>query len=310
MQGEKAYLVINNPTKKYQLQSSPDLITPILTRSLVRAHKEFGYKPIVVLSETVAGNPLFGGVTVRYFLNYPGALGVMETGTLDDLRVAYSKKIATRIQDVNQVLFLPAIDPREIPAQTEKISGQIVYYAAKFRNFGGDPTEFKIENAIEIHRDGKVSTSRSETLKLLAESELCLVFENTSIATEAVLAGTPTVFIPNKFLGEPLAQDELGWEGYSYGFEGLEIAKGNISQAVANYQKACDSYFEHLRVFIRLTQDLANSKESVRPVKFRRNIGILVRVKVFYNIAKNSGLSTSCAMTWNYLNRNYFRAKQ
>jgi hypothetical protein len=188
-----------------------------------------------VYPESVAQNPLVTSVTVRWILNIPGLLGGSTTYG-DDFKVAYSKYIGDEYEkhsgEVIPVLFLPVLDTDELTqtkeekaSKTDKYS--LLYYQ-KFRALGGVPRNHG-PNVIEIARFGKNAQTRSETLKLLANAEELIVYENSTIISEAQFLDVPVRCISNEWFSALIAEAELGSDGVMWDEAPKEAALTPVS---------------------------------------------------------------------------------
>ena len=225
--GCQAWLVLTNPKSKEQL-INPNLNTPVLSKLQSRIHIKSGISPVVVYSETILGNPLKATRVIRWVLNFPGALGGYLHFPTNDLLVAYSRKIQESVSNCTNVLFLPAVDLNELPFGIPKEKGLALVYAGKYRSYIGAPPILP-GDPIELFRDGESKLSREEFLNELAKAEKIYLFENSSVATEAVLLNTVAIFVQNKFLGSIIAEEELGSDGVSIGYGKDELEQASRS---------------------------------------------------------------------------------
>jgi hypothetical protein len=264
--GYRAFLVVPDSFSP-ESAINVKLNTPVLTKSLARMHRKEAVNPIVIYSETIPGNPLKSEFTIRYLMNFAGALG----GTLEfskkDMIVSYSKSIAEDFYEasgrtVDFELFLPAIDYREITFNQEPREDFYLLYAAKFRNFVGKPIEIPSIKVKEIRRDSPMAETRPELLHLLGKCKGVFSLENSSIITEAVLSGTPAYFVENSFLSKPIAEHELGWGGVGWNFslEGEERAFATVKEGRDRYIQNVESYPRNLLRFIENSQSHFNGR--------------------------------------------------
>jgi hypothetical protein len=247
----------------------------------------------VIYSETVPGNPLKAKRVIRYLLHFPGALGGTKKFNTDEWLVAYSKKIMDSVDYCNESLFLPAIKTSELPPVSNKDPNLHLMYAGKYRAFVGEPANPTKFNLLEIHRDGPKRQSRTEVLDLLSRARSIYIWENSSIATEAVLLGTVCIFVPNPFLGELIADYELGRDGIATSLEPAEIeqARKSLPNAKVQYQKAQQEFREQLENIIKVHQ-----KWSVNlPVQEKMKIPVISytinqhRVRLFFAMLRHEG---------------------
>lgn len=265
--GQRAFIVSLGSSHGFS-STSPDLLTPLLTEELLQHHYEQQRPPIVVYPETIAGNPLNAECVVRWLLNYPGLLGGDIDFSKEEQIWAFSEVLALAVKPKADVLHLPALDQRTFhPGEPRKRSG-FAFYAAKYADFHGGEI-FRVPNgAIEITRGKPDSQDPDEIAEILRSVELLYVFENTALATEAVLCGCPVVFMPNKWLKEAIAAKELGWEGYAWGDKPSEIARARITveKGRENYFFTVLQFHDQLVKFIDRSQERAATMSYVKKI--------------------------------------------
>lgn len=290
--GQDAWLVIHNPKENFN-PVDPALNTPIISQEQVDKHLAEGRTPTVIYSETVPGNPLKAMRVIRYLLHFPGALGGTKKFNVNEWLIAYSKKIMDSTDNCNDYLFLPAIKTSELPPISKKDPNLHLMYAGKYRAFVGEPANPTDLNLLEIHRDGPKSQSRTEVLELLARASTIYVWENSSIATEAVLLGTVCVFVPNSFLGELITDHELGRSGFATSLEPAEIerARKTLPNAKVQYEKAQQEFRWQLEDFIKI-----HHKWSVNlPTQEKMKIPVISytinrhRIRLFFAMLRHEG---------------------
>ena len=264
--GRSAYLLPDPASLHLPFHTHPDLLTPCLTEDRVRRHLELRKLPIVVYSEVVSGNPYGAACVVRYVMNFPGLLGGDKSYADDELCFGYSKSLAAAAGFPDNVLFLPAMDTRifKPPPPTQRRSGAC-FYADKYRKVHGGRLYDITRGCVEITRDEPGSPTPEQIAALFQRSEVFFTYENTLLATEAVLCGCPAVFIPNPYLHEIISVNELGMEGYAWGTDADEIAraKATVAPGAQNYLRTFDVYWADLQRFITLTQEHAVARREV-----------------------------------------------
>lgn len=130
------------------------------------------------------------------------------------------------------------------------------------------------KDSYEITRDLPDSPTPQEVADLFRRSEVFYTYENTALATEAVLCGCPAVFLPNPHLTEIIAAKELGPEGYAWGSDPAEIARARstVAQGAANYLKTYATFWNQLDNFIELTQRHVEGKRYENPIHLPNGI--------------------------------------
>ncbi len=266
--GHDGWLVISNPKSSFPL-TNPRLSTPILSQSQANEHFIQKRNPWVVYSETVPGNPLKANQVIRYLLNFPGSLGGPRQFNLSEHIISYSDKIAETQNAPSLTLFIPVVDRNELPlpiSQTHK-KGSLVY-AGKYRAFFGAPDISMVGNAIEIFRDGLMAQPRDEVLKMLNEAKQVYLFENSTIATEALLLGTVCIFVKNPFFQENITHFELGGNGIGYlgDLESIDFAHATVEEYGFGYERAVADFPGTMEKFLEHFQALSLSQITTRPI--------------------------------------------
>jgi hypothetical protein len=296
--GEMAFLVICEESHKNRPRVNGLLKTPVLTQEIADAHYKARLTPITVYSETIPGNPIGAPFVVRFIGNYLGALGGPKAFAKDDFIVAYSEtlsKHAAKKLDREDVftLFFHAIDPRPFKDKIEK-EDFLLLYAAKYRIFQGEP-DFKSDSkVIEILRDGPLAQSRGEVLHLLRRATGLVTYENSAIAMEAILSGTPAILIKNEFFSEGIADVETKGLGYRWGFsaENLAEAKSELETARQVYLQTVEDFFPKLVDFASLVQIASQKKvykKAVTVPNYHHTINHH-RIRMAIMILKNQGV--------------------
>lgn len=258
MSGHPTWLVIHGTILESQSVVSGFLNTPVLTQEISNSHFIIGLCPIVIYPETIPGNPLKAQVIVRYLMNYSGTLGGPAKFPKDELCVAFSQEIASQYKDEIPVLFIPPIDVREIlkykKPKKKNHQGPVLFYAAKYRGFVGKPKLPKWTlkyNPQELLREGINKHSRDQLLTAISESHGLIVFENSSVITEATLLGTPVVLVKSEFFTELIAKNELGTTGCEWSNKVTAF-----DQVVVNQDQALDDYVKAVIIFEKKLRSL------------------------------------------------------
>jgi hypothetical protein len=292
--GCSAFLVLHNPYES-TTKTNRELNTPILSQELADLHFKDGKIPTVIYSETIPGNPLGASQIVRYLLNYVGVLGGPLSFGEDELLVSYTRTIQEATSQASSILFLPAVKRDELPQVPLKNPNLNLMYAGKYRAFVGKPPELPNIEVKEIYRDGPMKQSRREVLSLLAEANSIYLWENSTIATEAILLGTPCIFMENDFLGSVIAGYELGLEGttFSNTQDGIASARNSLEIGKQKYIAAEEKFWDQLNVFIQHhNQHFLESPG--RPQRIRipksKNVVNRHRVRLFFGMLRTIGI--------------------
>ena len=251
--GYPAYLILTENSVGAVPRVNEFLRTPILTHEIAQSHFRSKLTPITVFSETVPGNPLNAPFVVRYLLNFAGALGGLTSFPSEENLLAYTENIkldyclANTSQRVD-VLYLPAVDPREISSSVKDRSDYYVAYLGKYDSFVGSTPVIPRDNVKISKRSGPESHTRQDLLDLIAGAKAFITFENTSLITESILLGTPAIAIKNPFLSEIIASKELGNCGMALDFsnEAESIARETVLAGKKAYLETIESFIPNL----------------------------------------------------------------
>jgi hypothetical protein len=306
--GGQAYLVMTEPRHLGEPRIASHLFTPELTQDVVDAHYLGGQAPIGVFSETVIGNPLGTPVVVRLLMNYSGVLGGPESFDTDEKIYAFSKKIADDYEAKGnvrpEVLFIPPVDPREFQFNLDKKPYQVVY-AGKYRHFIGAPPKVGDLPTVEIFRDGPKRQPRDLVKRIISEASVVYSFENSSIVTESILSGTPAGFIESPFLGDVIAEAELGWDGSFVGTDARDIERARLSvRAGADaYIKMASSFAKNLIEFQAKTHLLSTTAAYENKVVLPQVHGIVTRsrVAIAFEILRRYGFLVLVKEMWKFI---------
>jgi hypothetical protein len=236
---------------------SPDLTTPLLTDEIIDAHHKQGLNPVVVYPETISGNPFNATCVARYILNYPGLLGGDTMFDEDEYCFGYTQSLAEASGQTNRVLFIPASDPAVFyPPPAGTVRQGTCYYWGKFQEHHQGTTFGVPSDSIEISRRYPDKQGPKEIAEILRRVERLYVFENTALAIEAILCECPVVFMPNPYLTEVIAAQEMGWDGMAWGdsLEEIQRATHTVEQAAINYLQYYKIFWRSLEQFIKDTQ--------------------------------------------------------
>lgn len=234
-----------------------DLKAPMLEEWQAEEHLSRGLCPIVLYPEVVEGNPLDASVVVRWILNFPGLLGGHTQYEATEVCFGYSRELAAAAGAPDQVLHLPTVDTRIFhpPLGPVERAGSC-FFASKYTHVHGGTLLPITDGSFEITRWREDSLTPGQIADLFRRCEVFYAYENTALATEAVLCGCPAVFLPNPFLTEQIGREELGTDGFAWGADASEVARARatVDRGAINYLRTYEAFWDQLDAFITLTQ--------------------------------------------------------
>lgn len=273
----------------------PGLVTPALTPATVELHRVAGETPIIVLPETMHINPFTGGIVVRWVMNFTGLLGGPNAFPEHEHIFAYSEVIARTIPNCAGKLFLPGSDPQffKPPEGNQQRSG-ICYYAGKYVEVHEQEVPAHIvKEGTKITR-GPNGQSREALRDIFQTHEVLHIFENTALATEALLCGCVVVANRNPYFVAMIAEAEHGSAGLYWDdqADSLALAQERIKQFRADYTACEQSALKGVVEFFDCTQQLAlKSKTTVR-LSINRRVNLVVVFDYFVYVQRQILRST------------------
>jgi hypothetical protein len=268
--GIPAWLALHGPASQNDV--SLELDTPLLNKEVLRSHIQNGFRPIAIYPETILGNPLNAAVSITWILNFPKLLGGTETFK-SDFVYGFTEALVKDYEKVRNVkatgtIFIPPLDVDEVAKvvrKEDKTDPFKLLYCQKFRALGGIPDSFE-GKVIEVERFTPIAPNRTELLELISRSEEVVVYENSTIITEAEIIGTPVRCVSNQWFTSLLAEKELGSEGVVWG---KNTPKADVSKAREKTLNAIQQAKEKLSTQLFLEnlkwQALANTKGMKKP---------------------------------------------
>ncbi len=207
--GEKAYLAFSGaPICGSGVLNTPPLILPF-------------YDFIAVYPDTTKGNPLNAPRVVRWLLGDPKVTRGDTELVATDIVWGYSKQTAA-YGNSDKVMCLPVNDP-DIFYDAKLPRSGACYYAFKCENYWGKQIKPEHQGATRL-----VGTPQ-EIADILRRSEVCYVYENSSIILDARLCGCPVEYIYNPHFTE--VHTEAEW---AFPYE----------EIVANFSKKLEAFID------------------------------------------------------------------
>lgn len=241
--GQKAFIV--HMADQNQIVN-PWLDTPILSVHEERFFINEGIDPVHVYPDIVNGNPCNAKIVARFLLHYPGVYGGSETFPDTDHVWSFSPHIASYTTKPDNVMSCANLNLDLFKNIGAERSGSC-FYANKYLSAG---------NSLLPVTDGmtKLEGTHEQVAAILQRSEVCYVYENTSVISEAVLCGCPVVLIRSEFFKEVHSLDtQTGHAGVKW----MDEADYHepVDKALDNYYGMCNRFFtEQLPRFVAETQ--------------------------------------------------------
>lgn len=254
--------------------------------------------PIVVYPESIPRNILRADNCFWYLLAMPGDLLSDNYVIKGNPRTfAFSANLAKVWQSTGPVVHLPTINFDELDeiVSTSKEKKPVIYGGKYLDLLGGKiPTEL---NSIEVlERRVSSSLDRKAFLEKIAGASVLYCFENTAVALEAIMMGTPVVFIENAKFKEFILLDEFGGVGVTIYSDGVNniLEPANSKLARSKYLDYCRSGMD-LKSFVNwFTTEITSSRSEMivsnilNPMYLSRKLR-WINHKVFLTYAYASG---------------------
>ncbi len=274
--GENAFIVHHPPQVEdgnlatrlqYCGEFPGGLNAPLITQNALDYYNHRKIFPIVIYPE-IFDNPFNVPFFARYLLNYPGLLG-RPPSQVAQYTFAYSRRVATE-GGVADVLYIPTSDLAFWNAEgASPVRSGTCYYAGKLQAIFGKRPDRVPDGSIEIPRD--LSMSREQIRQLFWAKEAFYCYEDTALATEAMLCGCPTVFVANEhFVGIPLAHSETTMDGACLIDElgGLDRARRTVGKCRQHISEAIEAIPRRVREIATRLRALAVDEAFVRPFAY------------------------------------------
>jgi hypothetical protein len=309
--GIPTWVALHGPASKYE--TSSQLNTPRLDNVTLLSHQQSGLRAIAIYPETIHGNPLNAAVTITWILNSPKLLGGEERYRSDFI-YGFTEALLREYESVSNLkgdgsIFLPPLDITELinVVRKEDVTEPFkMLYCQKFRALGGTPDAFE-GKVMEIERFMPSAPSRAELLELISRAEEVIVYENSTIITEAELIGTPVRCIRNEWFVSLLAEKELGSEGVVWGRDTPKAdTSGSREKTLGLINEAGKKLPQILSLENIKWQSAANSKEIKKTKIPKRSLVTkhsLMRLRL---VLKSHGLPGAARFGYRYVYRWFY----
>jgi len=304
--------IYQRPQFYYNNSVSPTDIAPLLTKSIIDYHFVHKLIPIIIYPETINVSKFNAPIRIRYFLNYDQFLKSNENLDKDDYLLFYSSLISDSIQSLlpSKILYIPISDPDFFTINQATISRKGgVFYAGKYKYKFGGITEPFTSGMAEITRDEISSQNEFEIRELFRNKEFFYCYEDSALATEAILCGCTTIFIKNKYFEKSNAEKDLGKYGYSLTMiaEDIKHAKSTNNLAIENYKRIYYDVDKKIVEFINETQKLVLGKQYTTPFAMNYKVNdytILLLISyfiLFYEYSIDNGILSTFKLIYKRL---------
>ena len=253
---------------------------PLLSYQESIQHIHSGMNPIVIRAE-VGRETMHFPATFRYILNYIGHFPGEPKEADPEFQIdkkffwAFSKDIAKRHNiPENRVIFTPILDTEVFfPQKTENRRGNVCYLG-KYAELHSTKLPKEVDESFYVfHRGGNNVPEREEYAEKFRNAELCYIYENTSVITEALMCGCPVVCVPNDYCKfdeqDMIGLAEIGLNGIAIGTNPEEIARAKatvhlvrerILQLMAEFETKIDFFIEETQ---KISQEVRLDKVKV-----------------------------------------------
>jgi hypothetical protein len=200
-----------------------------LTRDALCNLLSSGRKMVGIYPEVFGGNPLNADIVVRWMLNIPMS-GQEQTFGEDDIICHWMKEFS---YGQSEELSVPIIDESIFNEDEAGERTLVLKYALKLRANGLEPFGEGIDLTPGF---GPVTAGDQATIaNLLRRAKVLILFEESSLATEAALCGCPVLYVRTSYLTNVID----GMFGERFDDEEIEKARSMIPASIKKYRDRC-----------------------------------------------------------------------
>lgn len=233
--GQKAFMV-NDNNEGYA--TNPHLNTPVIANysQWINYYSNMMAEPLFVYHNLIKGNPLQGRKIVRYLLAPPGSYR-------GETVFADTDQVWGALPSISKnVLKLPVVDKSIFYDDCRPRSGSC-FYSHKYDVI----TKNKLLPITENSK--RLEGNLWDIAEILRSSEVCYLYEISSIMTEAALCGCPVVLIRTpqlEYIDPDCMMGKVSWD------DGAVVKE--CSNYLPFYEKIIDDFDLNLQDFITKTQ--------------------------------------------------------
>jgi hypothetical protein len=253
---------------------------PILSLDEARIHIKDRSNPIVINTDT-GWDILDLPCKFRYLMNYIGIFPNEPRETAPEFEIdkkffwAFSRDIAKKYNiPENHVIFTPILDTETFfPPIIETRKGNMCYLG-KYAEIYSKKLPMEIDNTFYVfYRRGINIPKTKEYAEKFRHAELCYIYENTSVITEALMCGCPVVCVPNDYCQfsekDMIGLAEIGLNGIAIGTSIDEItrakatvhlARERILQLMSEFDNKIDYFIEETQ---KISQEIQTDKAKI-----------------------------------------------
>ncbi len=152
---------------------------------------------ILVLPDTIIGNPMRAPRVIRYALMYPGYFGHDRNFPASELMYYHSPDFILDGRSPDNILTIPVSDEARFPYKTDGRSGTC-YLARKYKNAFGYAPPDRQTDWIEI-------THATDLGRLFGSVKRLVTYDNSAINLEAAMCGVTVDFRFNEAFIKPIS---------------------------------------------------------------------------------------------------------
>lgn len=236
---------------------NPDLRTPIA--EIVDGYLN-DYNSIVIYPETHKKKEWDTATAIKYILSSRYSENELEGF---DYNVSFSESFYPAEYKREKLVMRFPTEDFTIFYKDEKVIKDIesCYYLG--RNEGIELHELT-KNSIKITQE--YPETPEKVADLLRRSKIFYSYVGTALADEAILCGTPAVFIPNEKMNLRDIKSDLGNDGLVWGLdnyeEDLKKARETLDSGIEKRRQLEPLFWQKLDKFISLTQEICAKKED------------------------------------------------
>ncbi len=254
--------VISHSFNAFQANRDLELNMRVLMR-----HYRRKLTPIVIYPESIPRNLLNNSENFWYLLSMPHELLSNNSNLISNPRTfAYSRNLSQIWKSNGPVVHISTIDFKELDSFSNSFKyGKPLVYGGKYRDLHGGTIPKELSYFEILERSISDSLDRKTFLKKIAGASVLYCFENTTVALESIMLGTPVVFVPNSKFRNFILFDEFGGAGISmYGSPDMAVMdRESVAVARFRYQQYCNANLDRSLFISWMQTKISGSGKSI-----------------------------------------------